>query len=399
MEAKIAKSIADLCGWLERHGNKAYDPGDGQFSFLRFLAFNQPFLKRLLTAGVLRAPFNIRPWIGIKPHMSTKGMGYIAWGYSKLYAQTHDSRYAERAKACLQWLNDNPSPGHAQFCWGNDFAFSTRGGTIPAFEPTIVWSGLIGQAFLEAYKVFGDMKYLEVAASICDWILTLPREKTDTGTCISYVGFFQSSIHNSSMLGAALLAQVGMLTGNGKFVEVAKEAMIYSCSRMLPDGAWYYGEHPKYHWIDNFHTGYNLDSLKRYNESTGDQAFAEHLRRGFDYYKRTFFEENGRPKYYHNKSHPIDIQCAAQSIDTLTFFSAGDPDALEMAQKVATWTIHNFQARDGHFYYRDMGWFVNRTPMLHWGQGTMLKALAHLQGSLQSLKNSARVAAMAEAAK
>jgi hypothetical protein len=36
------------------------------------------------------------------------------------------------------------------------------------------------------------------------------------------------------------------------------------------------------------------------------------------------------------------------------------------------------QGQDGHFYYRDLGWKKVKTPMLHWGQGTMFKALAHL---------------------
>ena len=40
------------------------------------------------------------------------------------------------------------------------------------------------------------------------------------------------------------------------------------------------------------------------------------------------------------------------------------------------------QDADGHFYYRDLGWIKNKTPMLHWGQGTMLKALSHLFGKL-----------------
>jgi hypothetical protein len=36
------------------------------------------------------------------------------------------------------------------------------------------------------------------------------------------------------------------------------------------------------------------------------------------------------------------------------------------------------QAADGHFYYRDLGWMKVTTPMLHWGQATMVKALALL---------------------
>jgi hypothetical protein len=40
------------------------------------------------------------------------------------------------------------------------------------------------------------------------------------------------------------------------------------------------------------------------------------------------------------------------------------------------------QAPDGHFYYRHLGWTKVRTPMLHWGQATMVKALAQLLATL-----------------
>jgi hypothetical protein len=139
-----------------------------------------------------------------------------------------------------------------------------------------------------------------------------------------------------------------------------------------------------YRWVDSFHTGYNLDSLKRYSDSTGDSQFEQALRKGFQYFKANFFEEDGRPKYYHNKTQPTDIQCAAQAVDTLTFFSEMDSEGLVLAQKVAAWTIDRMQATDGHFYYRDLGWRINKTPMLHWGQGTMFKALAHLLSKLVS---------------
>jgi len=398
MREKIQDSLERVAKWVEDHNYRAYDPGDGQLSALRFLTFKREILRRLLTGGVLRAPFNIRPWLGIRPHVSTKGMGYMAWGYTKRYAQTGDSSYARRARSCFDWLIAHRAPNYGQYCWGNHFAFSTRAGTIPAFEPTIVWSSLIGQAFLEAYHTLGENEYLEVASSVCDWILRLPRQQTQSGACLSYVAFKQSSIHNSNMLGAALLGQVGKLAGNPKALETATEAMAYSCSRQNPDGAWYYGEAPQYHWIDCFHTGYNLDSLKRYIESTGEQAFSQHLSRGLNYFKEHFVEPGGRPKYYHNQAYPIDIQCAAQAIDTLSFFSGVDAETPARAQEVAAWTIDHLQAKDGHFCYRDLGWRVNRTPMLHWGQGTMFKALAHLLGKLDPAKTPSPAPQVAETA-
>jgi hypothetical protein len=245
-----------------------------------------------------------------------------------------------------------------------------------------VWSSLIGLSFLEAYEVLGDAAYLDVAASTCEWIKTLPFEETASGVCLSYVPCKQSSIHNSNMLGAALLARTASHTKDAQAVALAREAMLYSCSRQEADGSWFYGEEERYHWIDNFHTGYNLDCLKRYIDSTGDQSFAPNLQTGFEYFERVFFEADGRPRYYSDKTLPIDIQCAAQAIDTLCYFSKDKPEILLLAARVAEWTIGNMQAEDGHFYYRDLGWKKVKTPMLHWGQGTMFKALAHLLTNL-----------------
>ncbi|MGO8787569.1 MAG: hypothetical protein ACLQVL_09325 [Terriglobia bacterium] len=374
----LQRSIRAVSRWVEEHHYRAYDPGDGDMSFLRYCTFNTHLLRRLLTAAVLRTPFHIRPLIGIRPHTSTKGMGYMGWGYVKMYALTGAADQRRHAESCFDWLIANRAPGYEHYGWGNHFAFSTRAGTMPKNTPTIVWSSLIGLAFLEAYEALGDRKYLDVAASTVEFVKTLPREQTAEGTCISYVPYRQSSIHNSNMLGAALLARVGVHTHDKKALELARDAMVYSCTRQNVDGAWFYGDESKFHWIDNFHTGYNLDCLKRYIDSTGDREFEPNLKRGFQYFKHHFFEADGRPKYFHDKTYPIDIQCAAQAIDTLAFFSDADAESLELSSRVAEWTINNMQAPDGHFYYRDLGWKKVKTPMFHWGQGTMFKALAHL---------------------
>jgi hypothetical protein len=185
-------------------------------------------------------------------------------------------------------------------------------------------------------------------------------------------------------LGAGILARTGKHTGIQKFIEVARSAMEYSCSRQLPDGAWWYGEEPQYHWIDNFHTGYNLESLKFYLDATGDPQYRPHLLKGLAFYKANLFEASGRPKYYHTRTYPVDIQCAAQAIETLAFLSEHDPESLELARNVAGWTIKHMQERDGHFYYRQYPLMKARTPMLHWGQATMFKALALLFEKLSS---------------
>ncbi len=371
-------SLEKVERWVEENRYMGYEPFDGLSSFLRPVTMNNILAERLLQQLVRQCPINLRPVLGVKPQESTKGRGYMAWGYLKRFRATSERQYLTKVQSCFDWLLQHKAPGYVKPSWGNHFDFTSRAGRLPKQEPIIVWTSLIGQVFLDAYQLLHDKKYLETAVMICDWILDLPRERTSSGSCISYVAFTQSSIHNSNMLGAAMLARTAKYTGNKDMLRVSRDAMQYSCSRQLPDGSWYYGEGLKTRWIDNFHTGYNLDSLKCYIDSTGDTTYRENLERGFRYYKSHFFENSGRPRYYHNRVYPVDIQCASQAIDTLAYFADQDKEALLLAQRVANWTIDNMQDRKGYFYFRQLPGIKSRTPMLHWGQATMYKALAHL---------------------
>lgn len=383
--ASLLQRIQAVRDWVEVRNYRGYDPGDGLTSFLRPLTFENLFAQRILQQLIWKSPINLRPLVGIRPLESTKGRGFMAWGYVLLARATRTAGSYDKAAACLDWLDRNRAPSSATgHCWGNHFDFATRSGRMPAHQPTIVWSGLIGQAYLEAFEFSGDQRWLDIATSVCRWILSLPRERTTSGDCLSYVAYTQSSIHNSNMLGASLLARTWKHTRTEQFLEAARSAMQYSCSRQRSDGSWWYGEETKYHWIDNFHTGYNLDSLKRYVEATSDHSFAQHLERGFQYFKDTFFEDSGRPRYYHNATFPVDIQCAAQAIDTFSLFSDSDPAALDRAAKVAAWTINDMQDPSGYFYYRKYPLLTARTPYFHWGQATMFKALSHLLLKLEN---------------
>jgi hypothetical protein len=371
-------SVERLQTWVEARDYKAYEPFDGLSSYLRPLTFGNLFLERILMQVVRQSPFNLRPLLGIRPLESTKGRGYMAWGYLALFELTGKSEYKEKAVACLEWLIRNKSPLYTEYSWANHFDFVGRSGGYSKHESIIVWTALIGQAFLDGYEILGEERYLEIAKSICTWILKLPREQTKTGTCLSYLAKTVQSIHNSNMLGAAMLARTAKHTQQQELFRVARAAMEYSCSRQLPDGGWYYGENSNQHWIDNFHTGYNLDSLKCYIESSGDESLKPQLDRGFRFFKTKFFAASGRPGYYHNRPYPIDIQCAAQAIETFANLADLYHDALPMALKVARWTIEHMQHSTGYFYYRQYPLMVARTPMLHWGQATMFRGLALL---------------------
>jgi uncharacterized protein YyaL (SSP411 family) len=248
----------------------------------------------------------------------------------------------------------------------------------------VVWTSLIGQAFLDAYEHFGKDRFLQVAIDACDHILhDLSTRAEGDSLCISYFPKQDVQVHNANTLAASLLARTYAYTRNDRYSVLAARAIQYTAQHQRPDSTWYYGEAAGLHWVDNFHTAYVLDSFKHYAESTGDKRFESNLTAGYRYWRDTFFLPDGTPRYYDRKTLPLDIQCCSQAIDTLVFFCDRDPEALALALKVAQWTIRQMQDPTGYFYYRRYSrWLVNKTATLHWGQATMLCALAGLYRAL-----------------
>ena len=380
----IYESVMRLSRWLEENDYRGYDTFDGLSArFLRPFTFETKLLRIVLQQSVRRFPVNLRPVLGIAREQSSKGMGFLARGFMRLHQTTGDPAWASKAEMALQWLIDKQSKGYSGACWGNHFDYQSRGFYLPKGVPTIVWTSLIGHAFLDGYEHFENDKYLKVAVSACEHILrdysTHPHGE---GVCISYVPGINNQVHNANTLGASLLARTYSHTRNQAYRDLAQKALQYTADYQRSDGSWYYGE-DGCHWVDNFHTGYVLDCFKRYVESTGDDRFTASMNKGYEFWKNTFFLPDGTPRYYDYKTLPIDIQCSSQAIDTLVYFSDRDPESLPLALRVGQWTIDHMQDRLGYFYYRRYSrGIVNKTPTLHWGQATMLCALAGLYQSI-----------------
>jgi rhamnogalacturonyl hydrolase YesR len=385
LKAAIHKSIEHLYQWLEANDYQGYDTFDGlNARFVRPLTFETRLGRTVLQQGVRRFPLNLRPLLGIRKNYSSKGMGFLARGFIRLHQTTGNPVWKDKAQFTLQWLIENQAPGYSGACWGNHFDYQSRGFYLPKGVPTIVWTSLIGHAFLDAYDHFQEDRYLQMAVSACEHIVRdLGTLRDGDGICISYIPIKDTQVHNASTLGASLLARTYSHTGNDSYRELAQKAMQYTAQHQRPDSSWYYAEKMNHNWVDSFHTAYVLDCFKHYAQSTGDNRFDQKLMNGYEYWKKTFFLPDGTPRYYNHKTLPLDIQCSSQAIDTLVFFHDRDPESLQLAVKVAQWTIANMQDRTGYFYYRRYSpWLVNKTPTLHWGQATMLCALAGLYQQL-----------------
>lgn len=381
----IRESFDRLDQWICKNDFKAYDPFDGlNAKHLQKLTFNNHYFRIALQQTVRRFPLNLRRLLGINRSTGSKGMGFCALGYLNMYQATKDAKYLTKAKSCLDWLKTNYSNGYSGYAWGNHFSYESRGGRIPLGVPTIVWTSLIGHAFLNAFELLGQKEYFDVAQSAGDFIINdiASYNGSPNSLCFMYTPNGKASdsgcIHNSNVLGASLLARIYKHNKDKEIAGISKKAINFTIEHQLPEGGWYYGEPKKFRWIDSFHSGYVLESIYDYINATNDRSHEDELCKGFRFFKSTFFKKDGTPKYYNYKTYPIDIQCASQAIQTLIRLKEYDKGSLELAEKVALWTIRNMQDKEGYFYFRKYPIIINKTPMFHWGQATMLASLSFL---------------------
>lgn len=205
LKSQLFASISRLSDWLEKNDYRGYDTFDGlNARYVRPLTFESPLLRTVLQQGVRRFPLNMRPLLGVKKSRSTKGMGFLARGFMRLHSSTGNEMWRERAESALEWLIANQSPGYSGSCWGNHFDYQSRTFYLPKGVPTIVWTSLIGHAFLDGYDQYQKQEYLDIAVSACEHIVhDLSTAADGEGACISYIPGMHSQVHNANVLGEA----------------------------------------------------------------------------------------------------------------------------------------------------------------------------------------------------
>jgi hypothetical protein len=276
-------------------------------------------------------------------------------------------------------LIDLRSPNSPYFCWGYNFDWQNRAFFLPKFTPNIICTTFAGNALIDAYNELADGRYIDMAISAGNFLLEgLNVTRTNDEVCFSYTPLDRGQVHNANLLGAAFLSRLHSITKEKKFLEHAYSAVRFSLRRQNEDGSWPYGEDKTQQWIDNFHTGYNLVALKKFSEHTGNAEAAENIRRGFQFYKKNLFTNDGIPKYYHNKIYPIDIHSIAQSIITLTEFKAFDQGNIDLARHIFVWALKVMKSKNGHFFYQKKLFLKNTISYMRWSQAWMLLALAAL---------------------
>jgi hypothetical protein len=323
---EVWQQLHEFCAAREWRG---CDPYDGLNSPLA-RALPGKLARQAWTQLHRRSPVNLRPLCDIQPQLNSTAVALFAMG-------------SGNAKF-LDMLEELRSPAGG---WGYPFAWQSRSFYAPPNMPNLICTVLA----VKAQRQFGR----SCDTSFVESLMT----EVEGERWIRYIASSDTQVHNINLMGAALLGR--------------RDCMESSVRRQQPDGSWWYGEAANQHWIDNFHTGYNLVALREYEQSTGDASFEEAARHGFNYWDKTFWLPDGTPQYFHDRTYPIDIHCCAQGILTYLAFH----DAAK-ANWVAQWALNNMWDDHGFFWYQRGPRLTNRICYMRWSQAWMYYALKQL---------------------
>ncbi|MBK86130.1 MAG: delta-aminolevulinic acid dehydratase [Flavobacteriaceae bacterium] len=364
----------------ESQNFKGWDPYDGLNSWIiqkTFLCKSRIF--RLAWIQLFkRNPINLRTIFGIKKEYNPKGLGLFLIGYCNLYSKTLNSHYINKIEFLSSKLLELQSTGFSGACWGYNFDWQARAFYQPKFTPTVVATSFIVEALLKSYEITKNDKLLKTAVSSSKFILTdLNKTYDSNGNYIlSYSPLDSTQVYNAGLLGAKALALIFKYTAERKLINEAKKIVDYVCSKQNIDGSWYYSSLRYHQWIDNFHTGYNIECIYIYQSISRDNTYQKNISIGLNFYLTQFFTQEGISKYYNDKTYPIDIHSPAQLLVTLAKTNKLTPN-LELIEKVISWTINNMQSKKGYFYYQKRQFFSSKIPYIRWAQAWMFYSLSY----------------------
>ena len=353
------------------HDYAGWDPFDGLNSQL-FQA--TPFAKsRWMRLAWLqffkRSPVNFRALTLTPRKPNAKALSLLVRSYLLAGEKT-------KADYCLQKMltlrSDASEWGEA--AWGYPFDWQAKAFFVPKGKPNVICTLYAILALLEAEKaglLEDATPYLEAAATFVQKHLVRRNEQ---GTYLAYIPGADAFVHNASLWGAYLLVEADARIGHSEWRELAVKAIQNSLQAQGKQGEWRYGTLPHHHFIDGFHTGYNLEALYRSNLHLQDSAIEGAIERGLAYYKQTFFDKQGRAGYYHDNPYPYDPHSAAQGVLTLNLL---EPESSRELQERILRAVcqHMWDEKSQAFHYQQSKYTQNRITYHRWTQCWMHLAL------------------------
>ncbi|MBK7031149.1 MAG: hypothetical protein IPH45_18970 [Bacteroidales bacterium] len=347
-----------------------------------------PLLRRIANQVNSRSPIDLH-WLGMKKMVHTKTISDLLWYHSlkASFSKAESNNPENNSKAINQFFDKLVGlkiPD--KIAWGLNFPYTNRFISAGVLTPNLYNTVNSGIAICHAYPFLDQERKAEsrrLLQGILDFLendLKFIREP-DRGWYLYYPGQTYPT-YNVNALALYFLVMVDrkMEMGNEDLRSKITAIIQLLTLEQNPDGSWPYARSDKGKWVDNFHTGFTLESLA-YTSKSGirSDALDLALKKGTEYYIRNLFTRDSYVTYFSNGSkYPIESQPYAQAIQTLAnlgnWVSMKNDALLFDVIKIALSNLYNGK---GAFYHKKNKYYTLKTPYFRWSCTTMILAFEY----------------------
>jgi hypothetical protein len=347
-----------------------------------------------------RSIFNFRALFLVPKGRNPKGIALFVLGLLEDYKRTHNKVYLNKAIELADWLlsvrSDLSNDGNSKWmyaCWGYHFDWKARAFYVPKGKPNVITTVYVSKALYELgelikieHKDKGG-RFTEVALDSANFIVHSLYSEKEGRSYFAYIPGEEAFVHNASLWAAAWVGFAASITSNDKYKQLALKVARQSTSEQGEDGSWVYGSRHHHHFVDGFHTGYNLEALDLLRKALDISEFDGNISQGLAYYKTQLFEQDGTAKYYNNNRYPLDMHCVSQAIFTLLKVGGSEAD-VAMAKKIIDKSIDTlYLPKQQRFVYQKHKYLTNRINYIRWTQSWVYYSFAYFSNYVQSQIN------------
>ena len=371
------ETVDSIRRWGEAHDWAGYDPYDALNSPLApYLTLGTAFGSRALTQLVKRSPVNLRPLLRVRPAHNDKALGLVASGYARLALARGDDTAADAARRWLDRVVSDAVVDGGGRAWGYHFDVRTRFFGYAKGTPNTIATAFVAHALLDGLELLGDPRFGEAAREATVFLLEQMLDDEGDAPFFRYVQGEPALVHNANLLACSVAVRTSAVRDE-RLDERIAAAVAASVGAQRGDGSWPYAAGPIGDWVDNFHTGYVLESLGRC--AVLIDGLARPLERGFDYWERELFRPSGEPRPAPGRRVPVDAHDYAQAIETWLSALHRRHDAFERAEHTAELLASEMLNPAGYVNFQRGRVLTNRVAFVRWTTAPTFRALAGLE--------------------
>lgn len=305
--------------------------------------------------------------------------------------------WLSKARVLAQDLLSASIPGYSGHCWGYPFDWQNINGLMPKGTPHITATPYCYEAFARLFDLTGEGSYLEVARSTASFVFS-DLNDTPIGLDVaagSYSPRDFGKVVNANAYRAFVLFDAARRFSEKRYEEKAWKNLRFILRSQRDDGSWLYAiDSPKEAFIDHFHTCFVLKNLWKLNRYVRNEEVARAIRNGYSYYRKALFDSDGNPRSFALAPRlqivRLEMYNFAEAITLGSFLKDEIPESFELACRLASQLVTEYQLPDGYFITRVYsGGIKHKLPFLRWPQAQLFYAITNLLCCLIS-KNGAK---------